>query len=94
MNIEETLDASIKHPSTIIIAGQTGSGKSYFTHELIKNKKTFTPIPPKHVIFIYKEWQSLYDKLKTEKLVDEFVCGMPDDKDIKKLMEKYKKMEV
>jgi hypothetical protein len=91
MNIEETLDASIKHPSTIIIAGQTGSGKSYFTHELIKNKKTFTPIPPKHVIFIYKEWQSLYDKLKSEKLVDEFVCGMPDDKDIKKLMEKYKK---
>jgi GTPase SAR1 family protein len=91
MNIEETLDASIKHPSTIIIAGQTGSGKSYFTKELLKNKNTFTPNPPKHVIFIYKEWQTLYDKLKAEKLVDEFVCGMPDDNDIKKIMEKYKK---
>jgi GTPase SAR1 family protein len=90
MSYEDVFDASLKHPSTIIIAGQSGSGKSYFTRELLKHKSTFTPIPPKRVIFVYKEWQPLYDKMKKEKMVDEFICGMPDDDEIKKVMEKYK----
>lgn len=88
---DNILDASIKHPSTIIIAGQSGSGKSFFTQELLKNKESFTPLPPKHVVFVYKEWQPLYDKMKKEKIVDEFVQGMPTDEEIKKLMEKYQK---
>jgi GTPase SAR1 family protein len=91
MNNEEIFDASLKHPSTIIIAGQSGSGKSYFTRELLKNKTTFTPSPPKRVIFVYKEWQPLYDKMKKDKMVDEFICGMPDDEEIKNIMNKYKK---
>lgn len=86
----ESMDASIKHPSTIIIAGQSGSGKSYFTQELLKHKSTLTPTPPKRVVFVYKEWQPLYDKMKKEKLVDEFICGMPNDEDIKKIMNKHK----
>jgi GTPase SAR1 family protein len=90
MSFEDVYDASIKHPSTIIIAGQSGSGKSYFTRELLKHKQTFTPTPPKRVIFVYKEWQPLYDKMKKEKMVDEFICGMPDDEEIKKVMNKYK----
>jgi GTPase SAR1 family protein len=91
MEYTESIDASIKHPSTIIIAGQSGSGKSYFTKELLHNKSTFTPNPPRHTIFVYKEWQPLYDKMKKEKLVDEFICGIPNDEDIKKIMKKYQK---
>jgi len=91
MEYAGSIDASIKHPSTIIIAGQSGSGKSYFTRELLRNKSTFTPNPPRHTIFVYKEWQPLYDKMKKEKLVDEFICGIPNDEDIKKIMKKYQK---
>lgn len=87
---QDSVDASIKHPSTIIIAGQSGSGKSYFTRELLMNKYTLSPNPPKRVVFVYKEWQPLYDKMKKEKIVDEFICGMPNDDDIKKVMNKYK----
>lgn len=90
MSQEDIFDASIKHPSTIIIAGQSGSGKSYFTRQLLKNKISFTPTHPKRVVFVYKEWQPLYDKMKKEKMVDEFICGMPDDEEIKKVMNKYK----
>lgn len=90
MNTQDGIDASIKHPSTIIIAGQSGSGKSYFTREFLMNKDTLTPTPPKRVIFVYKEWQPLYDKMKKEKIVDEFICGMPNDEDIKKVMKKHK----
>lgn len=92
MNTQDHIDASIKHPSTIIIAGQSGSGKSYFTRELLMNKSTLTPTPPKKVIFVYKEWQPLYDKMKKEKIVDEFICGMPNDEDIKKVMKKHKEV--
>ena len=87
----ETYNASLKHPSTVIVAGQSGSGKSYFTRELLQNKNTFTPKPPKHVIYVYKEWQPLYDKMKKEGLIDEFLCGMPTDEEIKVIMKKYKK---
>ena len=86
----ETYNASLKHPSTVIVAGQSGSGKSYFTRELLQNKNTFTPKPPKHVIYVYKEWQPLYDKMKKEGLIDEFLCGMPTDEEIKVIMKKYK----
>jgi len=87
----ETFDASLKHPSSIIIAGQSGSGKTYFTRELLRNRKYFTPKPPKHVIYIYKEWQPLYDEMKKEKLIDHFVSGMPSEDEIKEMMNTYKK---
>lgn len=90
----ETFDASLKHPSSIIIAGQSGSGKTYFTRELLRNRKYFTPKPPKHVIYIYKEWQPLYDEMKKEKLIDHFVSGMPSEDEIKEMMNTYKKMVV
>lgn len=84
-------DASLKHPSSIIIAGQSGSGKSYFTRQLLQHKNSFTPKPPKHVIVIYKEWQPLYREMMEEGLIDEFICGMPSEDKIKKCMNKYKK---
>lgn len=87
----ETFDASLKHPSSIIIAGQSGSGKTYFTRDLLRNRKHFTPNPPKHVVYIYKEWQPLYDEMKKEKLVDHFISGMPSEDEIKEVMNTYKK---
>lgn len=87
----ETFDASLKHPSSIIIAGQSGSGKSYLTRELLRSKNSFTPKPPKHVIYVYKEWQSLYNEMEKEGLIDVFVHGMPTEEKIKKYMNKYKK---
>jgi ribonucleotide reductase alpha subunit len=73
----------------MICAGQTGSGKSFFTKQLLQNKKyIFAPGPPKHVILFYREWQKLYDEMKSENLVNEFVKGMPEEKTLKKLLEK------
>ena len=89
MNNEE-FDVRIKHPSTMILAGQTGSGKSFFTKKLLSSKKNiFAPSAPKHTILFYREWQKLYDEMKEEKLINEFVRGMPDEKQLKTKMEKY-----
>jgi hypothetical protein len=87
---EEQFDVRIKHPSTMILAGQTGSGKSFFTKKLLLSKKNiFAPSSPKHTILFYREWQKLYDEMKESKLIDEFVKGMPDEKQLKLKMEKY-----
>ena len=91
MDDNTVYDASMKHPSSIIIAGQSGSGKTFFTINLLQHKYTFTPKPPKHVIYVYKEWQPLYDRMRKEHLVDEFICGMPTEEKIKNIMKKYKK---
>ena len=89
---KDQFDVRIKHPSTMILAGQTGSGKSFFTKKLLTSKKyIFAPSSPKHTILFYREWQKLYDEMKEEKLIDEFVKGMPDEKQLKAKMEKYVK---
>jgi|GWRWMinimDraft_12_1066020.scaffolds.fasta_scaffold09482_1 hypothetical protein len=89
---KDQFDVRIKHPSTMILAGQTGSGKSFFTKKLLSSKKyIFAPSSPKHTILFYREWQKLYDEMKEEKLIDEFVKGMPDEKQLKAKMEKYVK---
>lgn len=88
--MSKTYDASIKHPSTVIIAGGTGSGKTYFTNDFLKHKNLMQPIHPKKVIYIYKEWQPIFDKMKKEKTVDQFIQGMPEENDLKEIMKKHK----
>lgn len=85
-------DARLRHPSTMICAGQTGSGKSFFTKKLLENKNNvFAPLPPKHVILFYREWQKLYEEMRAGNLVNEFIKGMPDEKTLKKLLSKNMK---
>lgn len=49
------------HPSTILVSGPTGSGKSVFVAKLIE-LNYFNP-PPNNIIWVYNEWQPLYEKL-------------------------------
>ena len=51
-----------KHPFTGIVAGPTGSGKTYFVREFLNRK----PVNVKfdEVIWCYGEWQSLYKEIK------------------------------
>jgi hypothetical protein len=88
----QTFNSKLKHPSTIICAGQTGSGKSFFTKKLLINKRVlFDPEHPKHVVLFYREWQKLYDEMKNEKIVNEFIKGMPEENKLKKIMEPHVK---
>jgi len=87
-----SFDVRLKHPSTMICAGQTGSGKSYFTKNLLYHKNNiFSPKVPKHVVLFYREWQKLYDDIKKDNLVNEFIKGMPDENKLKRIMEKHSK---
>lgn len=85
-------DISLKHPSTWIVSGATGSGKSVFTRNILENKKRlFTPSYPKYGVLFYRTWQPIYDEMKEKELIHYFYEGVPNEIEIKKIFESYSK---
>lgn len=62
------------HPSTFLISGPTGSGKSQFLARVLR-EQVLEP-SPQRIIWVYAEWQPLYDSLSEEMGNIEFVKGM------------------
>ena len=52
----------IRHPSTVLIAGPTGCGKTQFLVRMLTTTATIDP-PPERIIWLYGEWQAAYDEL-------------------------------
>ena len=50
-----------KHPSTILVAGPTGSGKTVFVQRLLCENMLFPR--PTRIVIVYGEWQKIYDEL-------------------------------
>jgi energy-coupling factor transporter ATP-binding protein EcfA2 len=51
------------HPSTILVAGPTGCGKTQFLLKLLTTPGAIQP-SPQRVIWVYSEWQPAYDALR------------------------------
>ena len=65
------------HPSTILVSGPTGCGKTQFVANLIKYNM-FSPMPEK-IVWCYGEDQSLYRELALLRPEIDFVNGIPPD---------------
>ena len=50
------------HPTSLIIAGPTKSGKTKFTQNLLRYS-LIQPFPNR-IIWLYKEWQPIYNELQ------------------------------
>ena len=50
------------HPSTFLLAGPTGCGKTYFVFRILRERLIF-PFPNR-MIWIFSEWQPLYDEIR------------------------------
>lgn len=68
------MDPRFKHPFTCVVAGPTGSGKSYFASKLVAHAGTMIDPPPEKIMWAYGEWQELYTTMPGV----EFVEGLPD----------------
>ena len=67
-----------KPHSSLLIAGATGSGKSWFTKRLIENIPImFANDPPVKVIYCYSTWQRLFDDMETTLSFISFHKGLP-----------------
>ena len=53
----------IRHPSTILIAGPTGCGKTQFLLKLLTTPYAIQPVPER-VVWVYSEWQPAYDEIR------------------------------
>jgi hypothetical protein len=65
---------SFSHPTSVVIAGPSSSGKTCFVVSCLKYS-LIQPFPSR-VIWFYKEWQPAYDELKGFLPTLEFVRGI------------------
>ena len=87
-------DPRLRHPSTMLVCGPSGSGKSYFTKSLIElSEVLFQPTSPKFVILIYDVWQELYDYFVEKNLVHLTIKGLDDFQYIKEVLLEKKTLE-
>ena len=71
------LELHFKHPSTILLSGPTGCGKTRFVRRILE-ERLIDPFPTR-LIWVYSEWQEDYDKIKTIYPEIEFMKGYSDD---------------
>lgn len=64
---------TMKHPSTWLIAGPTGSGKTVFIEKVIKFQ-LLSPLP-RRIVYCYGAFQPLFNRMEGV----EFVEGLPSD---------------
>lgn len=68
----------LQHPFTMILAGPTHSGKTYFLKNLIHFKKEmFFPVPDK-IVYFYGIYQPLYDEMEGVTFVEGFPSNFRD----------------
>ena len=60
---------NLKHPTTCLVSGPTGCGKTRFVSRLISTPGMITP-KPKRIIWLYSEWQTIYSELSTKLTID------------------------
>ena len=60
----EVVNVSVKWPFKWCLVGSSGSGKTMFSLQLIKNAQRIIDHVPSKIVIIYKEYQSIYDEFK------------------------------
>jgi hypothetical protein len=78
-------DMRFKNPLTCILAGPSQCGKSSFMVEILREIEQLFQDPrcKNNVIYYYKEDQPLYDVLREENVVQQWVNAPPTQEDIK-----------
>ena len=62
-------------PSTFILSGASGSGKTTWLQTLIKHKNKMFDSPPTRILYFYGIWQPLFEDMEKDGV--EFFQGLP-----------------
>ena len=62
-------------PTTMILSGATGSGKTTWLKSLLDHRKDMFFSPPERILYFYGTWQPLFEEM--EKSGVEFIEGLP-----------------
>lgn len=78
------------YPTSFIISGASGTGKTVLASHLIKYRDKLFKNPPKHAIIFYEKWQKIYSSMQDSGCVDFFHEGLPNAKDFQEIISPYK----
>ncbi|CAG2195541.1 unnamed protein product [Mytilus edulis] len=67
------------HPFTMMLAGPTGSGKTFWMKTLLERARRMIKPSPERIIWCYKRWQPLFSEMQQTVKNIIFVQGIPDD---------------
>jgi hypothetical protein len=83
-------DVSFKHPFRALVAGPSGSGKTNIIKSVLQSMGSLiTPHnSPNSVYYYYNSWQPLYQEMKDDNLVTQFIKGSPNSEEFKALANK------
>ena len=74
------MDARLSHPSSYIISGSSGCGKTQFTITFLKNwSKLVKDGFPERIVWLYGEYQPVYTEILAIFPTIEFIQGVPED---------------
>ena len=74
---QRTSEFRFHHPFTMLSIAPTGGGKTYMIKKLLENRFRFIDPPPQRIIWLYGQWQPLYEDMKKSITGIEFVRGIP-----------------
>jgi hypothetical protein len=69
------MDVRWRGPFTCVIAGPTGSGKTFFVNQFIENISEMMKPVPQEIVWCYGEWQPGYEEMRGRVT---FCEGLPD----------------
>ena len=71
-------DLRFRTPFGALCLGPTGSGKTQFMVNLLRNKSTLFDHPPTRIVFAYSQWQDAYDQMLANDGSIEFTKNFSD----------------
>ena len=78
-------------PTSILLAGPSGTGKTHFLYNLLKVKEKLFDPPPKTVLYFYKIYQDKYDEMLKEDPSIFFIDQLPQNVEaLKSLVEPHR----
>ena len=66
----------IRQPSSVIVAGPSGSGKSELVEQWLRYLNVFQ-VKPKKMVYVYDRWQPRFDRMQKKDGI-QFHHGLPD----------------
>lgn len=90
----ESLDGTLRHPFTCIVAGPTGSGKTRWVKTLLENRQYLIDPSPERIYWFYAEYQPDYEVLKSKLPHVEFTEGLPTEEELRRLDTKRRNLVV
>lgn len=71
----KTFQVYLHHPFTMMVAGPTGSGKTYWLKKLVDNVTKYCSPPPVKITYFYGEYQDVFSTMQNVN----FIQGLPEN---------------